>query len=341
MTEVQVDLRRARREALSDPVERLARMIEIRQVEDRIKGLFAEGLVAGSTHTCQGQEAVSVGIAATLRTSDSVVCTYRGHGHALALGMTPVEVLAEILGRADGCVGGVGGSMHLCSREIGLMPTMAIVGAGIPIAAGAAWSAQAAGAGDVAVGLFGDGASNIGAFHEGLNLAAIWSLPAIFICENNLYGEYSRIDTTTAGGDIAGRAAAYGMPGTAVDGQDLDAVMEAVGAAVERARGGGGPSLLEMQTYRYSGHSRSDPATYRPDGELDAWLARDPLALYGDRLVSAGLTSAAAIEDLRRTMATTAEEAIAAAKASPPPAVREMFGHVLAEPADATGAEHR
>ncbi|HVX43467.1 MAG TPA: thiamine pyrophosphate-dependent dehydrogenase E1 component subunit alpha [Mycobacteriales bacterium] len=335
------DQQLARRAALSDPAGRLARMVEIRAVEDRIKGLFAEGLVAGSTHTCQGQEAVSVGVAASLRPTDAVVCTYRGHGHALALGMTPVEVLAEILGRSDGCVGGVGGSMHLCSRRIGLMPTMAIVGAGIPIAAGAAWSAQIAGAGDVAVGLFGDGAANIGAFHEGLNLAAIWSLPAVFICENNLYGEYSRIDSTTAGADIAGRAAAYGLPGTVVDGQDLDAVMEAVGAAVEQARAGGGPSLLEMRTYRYSGHSRSDPATYRPEGELDAWLARDPLTLYGDRLVGAGLMAPEAIADLRRTMATTAEGAVTAAKASPPPAVREMFGHVLAGSTRAAGADHR
>ena len=187
-----------RREQLADPVQRLRRMMEIRHTEDLIKGLFASGLVAGSTHTCQGQEAVCVGIAASLRPTDAVCCTYRGHGHAMALGMAPEQVVAEILGRTSGCVGGVGGSMHLSSKAIGLMPTMAIIGAGIPIAAGVAWGAQLRGDGGVAVSIFGDGTANIGAFHEGLNIAAVWRLPVIFVCENNLYGEYSPLATTTA-----------------------------------------------------------------------------------------------------------------------------------------------
>lgn len=277
-----------RRSALGDPVGRYSRMVEIRIAEDIIKELFATGLVAGSTHTCQGQEAVSVGIATVLRRTDLVGCTYRGHGHAMALGMPPVEVLGEILGREIGCVGGLGGSMHLSSRLIGLMPTMAIVGAGLPISAGAAWAAQLDGRDDIGVSIFGDGASNIGAFHEALNIAAVWRLPVVFICENNLYGEYSRIDTTTAVEDIAVRASAYGMASAVVDGQDLDEVMESVAQAAASARAGEGPTLLEMKTYRYAGHSRSDPASYRPEGELDSWLLRDPIAIYGSRLVGSG-----------------------------------------------------
>ena len=330
MLDLQAETPLERRTALAEPVQRYRRMVEIRRTEDSIKELFAAGLVAGSTHTCQGQEAVSVGIAAVVRPADQVVCTYRGHGHALALGMTPESVLAEILGRTDGCVGGVGGSMHLSSREIGLMPTMAIVGAGIPIAAGAAWAAQLAGDRRIAIGLFGDGASNIGAFHEGLNLAAVWGLPVVFVCENNLYGEYSRIDATTAVDDIARRADSYGIPGEVVDGQDLDQVVDAVSRAAERARSAGGPTLLEMKTYRYAGHSRSDPALYRPEGELDAWLARDPIALYGDRLVSDGLADAGTLEQLRQDVGERVEAALDVARSSPEPELREMFRHVHA-----------
>lgn len=321
-----------RRAALSDGVEQLARMMEIRASEDIIKELFATGLVAGSTHTCQGQEAVSVGIASVLRPSDVVSCTYRGHGHAMALGMTPLSVIGEILGREAGCVGGIGGSMHLCDSHIGLMPTMAIVGAGIPIAAGAAWAAQLDGRDDVAVSIFGDGAANIGAFHEGLNLAAVWKLPVVFICENNLYGEYSRIDTTTAVDDIAIRASSYGMPGEIVDGQDLAAVIDAVSRAVARARAGEGPTLLEMKTYRYSGHSRSDQATYRPAGELDAWLARDPIELHAATLIASGALTSEDLAPMRERIASEVHAAVEAAKASPEPDVHRIHQHVYASP---------
>lgn len=319
-----------RRSALSDPVERLARMIEIRTTEDVIKELFATGLVAGSTHTCQGQEAVAVGIASVLRPTDLVSCTYRGHGHAMALGMTPLSVVGEILGRQAGCVGGIGGSMHLCDRTIGLMPTMAIVGAGIPIAAGAAWAAQLDGRDDVAVGIFGDGTSNIGAFHEGLNIAAVWKLPVVFICENNLYGEYSRIDSTMAIDDIATRAAAYGMPGEVVDGQDLGAVIDAVERAVAHARAGNGPTLLEMKTYRYSGHSRSDQATYRPAGELDAWLKRDPIELHTQELLAAGAITQSEVAALHSAAAANVARVVEEAKASPEPDRNRLFTHVYA-----------
>ena len=319
-----------RREQLREPVERHRRMLEIRRAEDIIKELFASGLIAGSTHTCQGQEAVSVGIASVIRPTDLVIATYRGHGHALALGVEPLSVIAEILGRQAGTTGGVGGSMHLSSREVGLMPTSAIIGAGMPIAAGVAWAAQLNGTDDVAISLFGDGASNIGAFHEALNIAAVWKLPVVFICENNLYGEYSRIHLTTAVENIADRASAYDMPGVIVDGQDIAAVIESVTAAVVRARGGDGPTLIEMKTYRYAGHSRSDPATYRPAGELDAWLERDPIRLHAETLIASGAATQESLDAMAAEVAISIEQAVEDAKRSPEADISDMFAHVTA-----------
>ena len=270
----------------NDPVEKLKRMIEIREFEEICFNLFAEGLIRGTTHLCNGQEAIAIGVAASLEVSDYVMCTYRGHGHALALGMTPEKVLSEIMGKKNGSMNGLGGSMHLSDLSVGLLPTSAIVGAGIPIAAGAAKTAQYKKTGGVAVSIFGDGATNIGAFHEGLNISKVLNLPVIFICENNLYGEYSPLASTTPVKDLATRAASYNMRNYIVDGQNVDEVIEIVNTATEYARNNEGPTLIEMKTYRYSGHSRSDPATYRPDGELDAWLERDPIELYNKALIS-------------------------------------------------------
>jgi len=317
-----------RRSQLREPLGRHRRMLEIRRTEDSIKELFSSGLIAGSTHTCQGQEAVSVGIASVIRSTDLVSCTYRGHGHALALGIEPVSVIAEILGRRGGTTGGVGGSMHLSSKEVGLMPTTAIIGAGIPIAAGVAWAAQLSGSEDVAIAVFGDGASNIGAFHEGINLAAVWKLPVVFICENNLYGEYSRIDSTTAVENIADRATAYSIPGVVVDGQEILAVMESVTEAVSRARRGEGPSLLEMKTYRYAGHSRSDPAMYRPAGELDQWLERDPIALHAEILIRDSRATAGELELMEAEVAASVERAVQEAQESAIAEVADMFAHI-------------
>ena len=249
-----------RKEISEDRLFRFERMLEIRSFEDRVQDLFAEGLVHGTTHTCQGQEAVAVGIAASLRPTDTVTCTYRGHGVALALGLTPESLLGEIMGRQIGSVGGVGGSMDLALPSIGLLPTFAIVGAGIPVAAGAALRHQVMETDDVALAVFGDGSTNIGAFHEGLNLASIWNLPVVFVCENNQYGEYSRIEKTTPIENICERAVSYGIPGKKFDGQDVDEVVTAVSDAVEVARSGNGPTLLELETYRYAGHSRADTA---------------------------------------------------------------------------------
>lgn len=325
MTDTPLD----RRLMLKDPILRWDRMLEIRNLEDRIKDLFAEGLVHGTTHTCQGQEAVSIGIAMSLRPTDQVCCTYRGHGAALALGMTVDSVLGEIMGRTIGAIGGVGGSMHLSEPTIGLLPTSAIVGAGIPIAVGAALSAQVLGEDRCAVSIFGDGASNIGAFHEGLNLAAIWKLPVVFICENNTYGEYSRINLTTPVSDISIRATSYAMPAEVVDGQSVDAVAAVVSAAVLRARAGGGPTLIECKTYRYSGHSRADAGLYRPDGELDEWLKRDPVDLYEKQLTEASLLDVDDAKEMREAVAKRIEDSIERVLASPLATVSSMFENVI------------
>ena len=324
-----------RRAALGDPVARWDRMLEIRRFEDRIKELFAEGLIHGTTHTCQGQEAVSVGLATAVPPTDHVCCTYRGHGHALALGMTLDSILGEITGRTMGTIGGVGGSMHLSERSVGLLPTSAIVGAGIPIAAGAALSAQVRGTDECCVALFGDGATNIGAFHEGLNLAAIWKLPVVFVCENNTYGEYTRIDLTTPVTDLAVRATSYAMPSAIVDGQEVDAVIAAMGEALDRARNGGGPTFIECKTYRYSGHSRADAGTYRPPGELDEWLARDPLELYRRQLVAAGSLDDAAADAMVADVEARVEECVTRVMASELATVASMFRNVYATPAGA------
>jgi len=318
-----------RRAALVDPVARLDRMLEIRAFEDRIKLLFSEGLVHGTTHTCQGQEAISIALAISIRPTDNVLCTYRSHGTALALGMTLDSVLGEIMGRTIGTIGGVGGSMHLSEASIGLMPTSAIVGAGIPIAAGAALSAQVLGEDRCAVAVFGDGASNIGAFHEGLNLASIWKLPVVFICENNTYGEYSRINLTTPVSDIAVRATSYAMPSAIVDGQSVDAVATAISEAVSRARSGGGPTLLECKTYRYSGHSRADAGLYRPAGELETWMKRDPIDLYEKQLIDSGLLTKRDTDAMRKAIGERIEDSVSRVMASPLATVASMFENVL------------
>jgi acetoin:2,6-dichlorophenolindophenol oxidoreductase subunit alpha len=320
-----------RRAALqSSRVERYARMVEIRVTEERILELFGEGLIPGTTHTAQGQEAVCVGVAAATKPTDSVACTYRGHGTALALGVTQEAVMGEILGRQVGCMGGLGGSMHLSDPSVGLLPTMAIVGAGIPVGVGAALSAQVLDTGAVSVSVFGDGAANIGAFHEGLNLASIWKLPVVFVCENNQYGEYTRIDRTTPVADIAVRSTSYAMPSEIVDGQEVDAVEAAVGRAVSRARDGGGPTLVEAKTYRYAGHSRSDKATYRPEGELDLWLKRDPITLFGEVLIAEGLVTPAELDDIRTMAKAELEATLERVLASPPPTEAQMFERVSA-----------
>lgn len=265
--------------------------VALRRFEQRAYDLFLESLVKGTSHLSLGQEAIATGFATAMRPTDWTFATYRGHAHTLARGVPMTPVLAELLGRTNGLMAGKGGSMHLTSVEHGVMGSYAIIGAHLPIACGAAWSAQYRGTDQVAVCFFGDGTTNIGAFHEALNFAAVWKLPVIFVCENNLWMEYTRTsDVTAVEHPAADRASAYGLESILVDGNDADAVFEVAARAISRAREGGGPSLIEAQTYRHGGHSRADPGKYRPDEEVAEWMAKDPIVRYRARLLEAGVS---------------------------------------------------
>jgi pyruvate dehydrogenase E1 component alpha subunit len=307
------------------------RMAVIRATEKAAYDLFMSGLVKGTTHLAAGHEAVAVGASAALRPDDYVFATYRGHHHAIARGATPEACLAELMSRATGLCGAKGGSMHLTVADGNMLGSYAIVGSHLPIACGAAWSAKLRGSGQVAVAFFGDGATNIGAFHEALNLAAVWKLPALFVCENNLYMEYTPIAAVTAVAQpAADRAPAYGLPAEVVDGNDVVAVLEATSRAVDRARAGNGPTIIEALTYRQYGHSRTDPAKYRPQEEVDRWLKRDPLVLLADRLRGDGVAEEA-IEERRKRAQDAVAAAVEAAKAAPPPEEATAFTDVWAD----------
>lgn len=321
-----------RRAALADPQARYERMVEIRAVEDTVNDLFATGAIHGTTHLCQGQEALAVGLASVTRPDDVVTTTYRGHGVALASGMTPLALIAEIMGKTGGCTGGVGGSMHMSDLGIGLLPTFAIVGAGLPVATGAALAFQVRGEDRVAVAVFGDGATNIGAFHESLNLASIWKLPIVFVIDNNVYGEYSRWNVTTPIEHLHKRASSYAMRSAVVDGMNVDEVRKALSTAVARARAGDGPSLVEAKTYRFAGHSRSDTAPYRPEGEWESWTQRDPLRVTRAALLDGGDVDETSLARLEERVRTGVQAAVDEATAMPAPSVRAMFDHVWAEP---------
>jgi len=305
------------------------RMLLIRAFEDKVHEAFQRNLVFGTTHLCQGQEAVSVGAIECLRADDSLTYTYRGHGQVIARGMDPQAAFAEIFGRETGCSRGLGGSMHLADLSLGLLGSFAIVGAGLPVALGAAISAQLNGHGQVAMTFFGDGATNIGSFHESMNLAVVWKLPLLFICENNLYGEYSPILLTTPFEDLTRRADAYAMPAESVDGNDVVAVYTTVLRATERARRGAGPAFIECKTYRQRGHSRSDPAKYRPAGELEAWLQRDPIVRCEAHLKSSLHLPQAELDALRLEVEREIAAACEAAVAAPWPAVRDLGPETL------------
>lgn len=262
---------------------------EIRQFEKRAYDMFLQGLVKGTSHLSLGQEAIAAGFGVAMREDDWTFATYRGHAHTLARGVPMTPVLAELLGRSNGLMGGKGGSMHLTSVEHGVMGSYAIIGAHLCVANGAAWTAQYNDTGQVAVAFFGDGTTNIGAFHEAINFAVVWNLPVIFVCENNLYMEYTSIaDVSPVSNPGADRAASYGLPSIVVDGNDADAVYTVASDALANARAGGGPSLIEAKTYRHHGHSRADPGTYRPKEEVEAWNERDPLPMYHQRLLEIG-----------------------------------------------------
>jgi acetoin:2,6-dichlorophenolindophenol oxidoreductase subunit alpha len=306
------------------------RMVEIRAFEDEVARLFMESLVRGSTHLYQGQEAVAVGACSALRSGDTMTCTYRGHGAVLAMGAQVDRCMAEILGKAGGVCGGMGGSMHLTDRGVGALGSFAIVGAHLPFACGTALAATYRGTDDVSLAMFGDGATNIGAFHESMNLAAIWRLPVVFICENNLYGEYSPLAATTPVTRLSERGASYAMESATIDGNDVLAVRAATVTAVARARAGDGPTFLEALTYRQRGHSRSDPGAYRPDGELDRWLERDPITLFEAELVSRGVADDAMLASVRSVVDAEVSAISRQVRGWPPPEDAARFRGVLA-----------
>jgi pyruvate dehydrogenase E1 component alpha subunit len=306
-------------------------MVECRRFEVRAQELFFEGLVRGTTHLGVGQEAVAAGFAAAMRADDWTFATYRGHNHALSRGTPMGPLYAELFGRATGLMGGKGGSMHITSVEHHMMGSYAIVGAHLPIALGAAWSAQYRKSGQVAVCFFGDGTTNIGAFHEALNLAVVWKAPVVFVCENNQYMEYTPIGAVTAvARPAADRAPAYGLESIVVDGNDADAVYEVARTTIERARSGDGPSLVEAVTYRHGGHSRADPGKYRPDDEVAAWKARDPIPAYRARLEASGVP-AAELDAIDEAAAAKVAAAEAEAREGPEPSADVIETQVWAD----------
>jgi len=304
---------------------------ELRQFEKRAHDLFLQNLVKGTSHLSLGMEAIATGFGQAMRPDDYTFATYRGHAHSLARGMAMGPAMAELLGRSNGVLGGKGGSMHLTDAERGMMGSYAIIGAHLCVANGAAWSAQMRGTDQVAVAFFGDGTTNIGAFHEALNMAKIWSLPVVFVCENNLYMEYTPIDLITAvDNPAADRAGAYGMESILIDGNDPDAVYLTARDALSKARSGGGPSLIEAVTYRTGGHSRADPGKYRPPEEVDAWKARDPIPMYHDRLLSLG-TPEATLSTIEREVAEAVDAATEFAKAGAIPGEESLMTEVYAD----------
>ena len=306
-------------------------MVECRRFEARAQELFFEGLVRGTTHLGVGQEAVAAGFAAAMRTDDYSFATYRGHNHALARGASMAGLYAELFGRATGLMGGKGGSMHITSAEHNMLGSYAIVGAHLPIALGAAWSAQYRDTDQVAVCFFGDGTTNIGAFHEALNMAAVWKAPVVFVCENNQYMEYTAIrDVTAVARPAADRAAAYGLEAISVDGNDADAVFEVAARVIARARAGDGPSLVEAVTYRHGGHSRADPGKYRPDDEVRSWLARDPIPTYRARLSGAGVAEKD-LDAIDEAAAAKVAAAEAEAREAPEPSPDSILTQVWAD----------
>lgn len=306
------------------------KMVEIRLFEEKVFDLYAQNLVPGTIHLYAGEEAVAVGVCSNLRKDDYITSTHRGHGHCIAKGADLKRTMAEILGKKTGYCKGKGGSMHIADFSIGMLGATAVVGAGIPIAVGAGLSIALRKTDQVVACFFGEGASNQGTFHEGINMAAIWQLPVIFVCENNLYAMGTRQSRVMLIENIADRAVAYGIPGVVVDGNDVLAVYEATQKAVERARRGGGPTLIECKTYRHKGHSRVDPARYRPKEEVEEWVAKDPIKRFKERLLQEAVLTAEEIKRIEADVAAEIEEAVRFAMESPYPAPEEALEDVYA-----------
>jgi pyruvate dehydrogenase E1 component alpha subunit len=300
-------------------LEMLETMLLIRHFEDRIYYLFLQGAMPGTIHLYQGEEGVAVGVCANLCKDDVITSTHRPHGHAIAKGVSVKAVMAELFGKTTGCCRGKGGSMHIGDPEMGALPAIAIVGGNIPIAAGAALAFKFQKRDRVAVSFFGDGASNEGTFHESINMAAIWNLPVIFVCENNLYGASTPVSKVMKTADVAARAVVYGIPGKAVDGNDVIAVYQTAMEAVERARSGGGPTLVECKTYRHGGHSRSDACNYRPKVEKEEWLKKDTILRMKKKLIEMKLLTGEMVKEIEERIEKEIDEAVAFARNSPSP----------------------
>jgi pyruvate dehydrogenase E1 component alpha subunit len=310
--------------------EMLSKMVEIRFFEEKVFELYAQNLVPGTIHLYLGEEAVAVGVCTTLNKDDYITSTHRGHGHCIAKGADLNRTMAEILGKKTGYCKGKGGSMHIADFSIGMLGATAVVGAGIPIAVGAGLSIKLRKTDQVVACFFGEGASNQGTFHESINMASTWKLPVIFVCENNLYAMGTRQSTVMAIENVADRAVAYGIPGVVVDGNDVLTVYEATQKAVERARKGEGPTLIECKTYRLKGHSRVDSAKYRPKEEVEEWLAKDPIKRFKEKLLQTNAMTESEIQQIEKEVSDDIEEAVKFALESPYPAPEEALEDVYA-----------
>lgn len=306
------------------------RMLLIREFEERVKFLFLEGAMPGTIHQCQGQESTAVGVCAALKPDDWITSTFRGHGHALAKGLSPQELLDELFGASSGCCQGRGGSMHVGNMAKGMVPGIAIVAGGIPLAAGMGLAFKMQKSTRIVVCFFGDGAVAEGAFHEGINMAALWNLPVIFACENNLYGASTHISKVMKNTCISDRAAGYGFRGQTVDGNEVLAVFEAVRQAAAECRAGNGPVLLELLTYRRTGHSRRDPCQYQPADERETWFERDPLQRFATWLIENAGIPASDLTEIKARIESQIEEAVQKARQAPLPQANEIYDGVFA-----------
>ena len=304
-------------------------MLTIRRFEERCNQLYMQGRIPSTLHLYIGQEAVAAGVCAHLRPDDYMFSTHRPHGHAIAKGVSPRSIMAELFAKRTGCCQGKGGSMHVGDIRVGMFPAVAIVGANAPLAAGTALAAKWLTGDWVTVCFMGDGALNEGAVHEAMNMAAIWDLPVVYVCENNLYAASTPVSAAFKSPDLAGRAAAYGLPGMVVDGNDVEAVYRAAASAIGRARQRQGPTLIEAKTYRLCGHSRSDPRTYRTKEEEAQWAARDPIPNLGERLKQRGQASDGSLAAVEQEVARLIDDAVRFAEESPSPEPEGTLEHVF------------
>jgi pyruvate dehydrogenase E1 component alpha subunit len=305
-------------------------MLELREFELRVQQLYRDAKLPGFVHLYIGEEAVATGVCAHLRPDDLIYSTHRGHGHALAKGVPAREVMAELWGKATGCSGGRGGSMHMYAPEYGFMGTNGIVGGGIPLATGSALSAQLRKSGQVVIAFFGDGAVNSGSFHESVNIGGIWNLPVVYVCENNLFATETAFHRATKNTSVASRATAYGIVGVEVDGNDVMAVYQAAGTAIDKARSNGGPTLIECKTYRTVGHHEGDPGTdYRTKDEVESWKRRCPIKTFRDRVLASGQAAPAQLEEINRSVEQWLEDAVEFARTGPDPDPNSVLDHIF------------